>query len=42
MNFHGGKRFWAKNVWGGYSKLEDYWSDHAKVGEEFYERIYVT
>ena len=31
--FMGDKLFWAKNVWGGCSKWEDYWSDHAKVEE---------
>ena len=49
MNCHGwggggggGQTFLRKKVWGGYPKWEDYWSDHAKVGEEFYERIYVA
>ena len=40
--FMGDKLSWAKNIWGGYSKWEDFWSDHAKLGEEFYERIYIA
>ena len=42
MNCHGGQTFLSKKVCGGYPKWEDYWPDHAKVGEEFYERIYVA
>ena len=42
MNFHGGQIFLSKKCMGGYSKWEDYWSNHAKVGEEFYERIYIA
>ena len=42
MNVHGGQNVLSKNVWGGYSKWEDYWSDHDKVGEEFYEKIYIA
>ena len=33
--FMEGKLFWAKNVWGVYSKWEDYWSDHANVRRSF-------
>ena len=35
-NFHGVKLIWAKKLWGGYSKWEDYWSNHAKIGEQFH------
>ena len=45
-NFHGGKKFLSKQCVGCTgvefcSKLENYWSDHVKVGKEIYERMYI-
>ena len=35
MLFGGDKFFQAKNLYGDYSKLEDYLSEQVKVGKEF-------